>query len=364
MKTPVMRTLVIRTPVIRTLMLTLAAGLLAPVTLFAGSTPSVLVRTEMPRQGSVPDILTVYGTAMPAVNGGMTLSVQQEGRVSAIAVTPGEKVSAGQRLLDFSASAAATSAFEQAGTALSLAQAERAHMAQLLRQQLATRDQFAQTDKTVSDAQAALDALRREGGGQPVRSILAPFDGIIETIPVAQGDRIQPGAPLATMTRLDGLVVTVGIEPGDQGRVRAGQAARLVPLSGGTALDCQVLRVDAILNPRTRMVDADIAVPVGAVMPGMAFQADITVGQLRGWIVPHDAVLTDERSAYVFQAGNGKAARVDVTLLGGRDGQDVVNGALDPSNALVVQGNYQLENGMAVREPPEPPQAQAQGRHE
>ena len=42
---------------------------------------------------------------MPALNGGMTLSLQQEGRVTAIAVTPGEKVQAGQHLLEFSASA-------------------------------------------------------------------------------------------------------------------------------------------------------------------------------------------------------------------------------------------------------------------
>ena len=339
------------------------ATLLAPGVLRADETPSVLVQTEMPRQGSLPDILSAYGTAMPALNGGMTLSVQQEGRVTAIAVTPGEKVHAGQHLLEFSASATASSAFQQAVSALSLAQAERGHVAQLLRQQLATRDQLAQADKAVADAQATLDALRREGGGEPVRNLDAPFDGIIETIPVAQGDRVQPGAPLVTLVRLDGLVVTAGIEPGEKDRVRPGQSVHLVPLAGGEPIDGHVLRVDAILNPKTRMVDADLAVPVGAVMPGAAFRADITVGQFQGWVVPHDAVLTDDKGTYVFQIADGKATRIEVALVGSRDGQDVVTGALDPTRELVVQGNYQLDSGMPVREGPKPPQAQAAGSH-
>ncbi|PPQ30476.1 efflux RND transporter periplasmic adaptor subunit [Rhodopila globiformis] len=339
------------------------AILLLPGLPRADETPSVLVQTEMPRQGAVPDILTAYGTAVPAPSGGMTLSVQQEGRISAIAVTPGEQVRAGQRLLDFTASAAATSVFQQAQSALSLAQAQRAHTAQLFRQQLATRDQVAQADKAVSDAQAALDALRREGGGQALRTLDAPFDGFVETIPVAQGARVPAGTPLVTLTRLDGLVITAGIEPGEQGRVRPGQDVRLEPLATSAALDGRVLRVDAVLNPRTRMVDADIAVPAGAVMPGMAFRADITIGQFRGWVVPHDAVLADDKGAYVFQVANGKAIRVAVTPIGSRGNEDVVGGPLDATRKLVIQGNYQLDDGMAVRENAEPRQANSGDGH-
>jgi membrane fusion protein (multidrug efflux system) len=345
----------------RVLVAAMLASLSAYGTLHADDTPSVLVQTEIPRQGTLPDLLSAYGSAMPALSGGMTLSVQQEGRVSAIAVTPGEKVRAGQKLLDFSASAAASSAYEQAVSALALARGQRAHAVQLLGQQLATRDQLAQADKGVSDAQATLDALRREGAGQPVRGLDAPFDGIVETIPVAQGDRIQPGATLITLVRLDGLVVTVGIEPGERSRLRPGEAAHLVPLSGGEAIDGHVLRVDAILNPKTRLVDADIAVPIDKVMPGEAFRVDVTIGQLQGWVVPHDAVLADDKGTHVFQIADGKATRVDVTLVGSRDGQDVVTGPLNAASKLVVQGNYQLDTGTAVRDGSEA--AQGPGSH-
>ena len=198
----------------------------------ADEAASVLVKTEMPQRGSLPDVLVAYGTAAPALDGGMTLSLPQEGRVLGIAVTPGEEVHKGDRLITFGASAAASSTYQQAVSALALARTQRTHAAQLLGQQLATRDQLAQADKALSDAQSALDALRREGAGQATQDLTAPFDGIVAAVPVAVGDRLQPSTPLLTLTRLDGLVVTVGIEPAVRTRVAPGQPVQLQPLAG------------------------------------------------------------------------------------------------------------------------------------
>ena len=325
------------------------AALLLPAFAQAADPPSVAVQTKAAEQGALPDTIEAYGTAAPALDGGMTISLQQDGRVAAIAVTPGETVQRGQRLLDFGESASATSTYQQAVSALALARTEQAHTAQLMAQHLATRDQLAQATKAVSDARAALDALRREGGGQPVRTVTAPFDGIVSAIATAQGDRVQPGAPLMTLTRLDGLVVTVGVEPVLRAKVKPGQQVALQPLAGGDVLNGHVLRIDGVLNPKTRQIDADISVPPGSVISGEAFRAAITVGQLTGWIVPHDAVLTDDRGPYLFQIADGKAVRVDVALAGTKGDTDAVRGKLDPSRPVVVQGNYQLDDGMAVR---------------
>ena len=281
----------------------------------------------------------------------MTLSLPQEGRVLGISVTPGEQVRKGDRLIAFGASAAASSTYQQAVSALALARTQRDHTAQLLGQQLATRDQLAQADKALSDAQSTLDALRRQGAGQATQDLTAPFDGIVAAVPVAVGDRLQPGAPLLTLTRLDGLVVTVGIEPASRSRIAPGQPVQLQPLAGGAALDGRVLRIDGVLNGKTRLVDADIAIPVGAVLSGEAFRAAITVGQLTGWLAPHAAVLTSAQGAAVFQVNGDKAVRVAVQVTGQSGDTDVVAGPLDPARKLVTEGNYQLDDGATVREP-------------
>ncbi len=307
------------------------------------------MQTQPPRQGTVPDVLTVYGSAQPALDGGMTLSFQREGRVLAIAVTPGEAVREGDRLLDFGASPTAVATYQQAVSALAAARQQRAHAAQLLSQQLATRDQLAQADKAVADAQATIDALQREGSDQATRTLAAPFDGIVATIPVAQGDRVQPGSTLMTLTRLDGLVVTVGIDPEARPRIHTGERVHLTPLTGGQALEGKVLRVDGVLNPKTRLVDTDIAVPASSVVSGVPYRADIITAELTGWIVPHDAILSDAKGTYLYQVAGAKAERVPVTVVGSAGSDDVVHGSLDPQRPVVVEGNYQITSDTTVR---------------
>lgn len=328
----------------------LATGLLViGAAAWAGEAPSVLVQTVMPHRGLLPAKVTAYGTAGPAIDGSMTLSVPNEGRVIDLSVTPGEVVHAGDKLVDFVPSAQAISAYRQAVAALLLARQSRGHTIELFRQQLATRDQVEQADKAITDAQVTLDALQHEAGGKSVISIRAPFDGIVTAVPVALGDRTPPGSPLVNLMRADGLVVTVGIEPSDRARVRKGDKARLEPLTGNDeAIDGTVLRVDGLVNAKTRLIDADISLPPGA-LPGEAFRAVIAVGAFDGWLVPSDSVLTDDKGPYLLQVADQKAVRVAVKPLGTDGDTAAVNGAIDPQRPVVVQGNYQLSDGMAVR---------------
>lgn len=312
--------------------------------------PSVLVTTARPQLGSLPDLVSTFGTAAPALNGGMTLSLPQDGRVLSIAVTPGEQVRAGKALIEFEASATTSGTYQQAGTTLTLAQTQRAHTAQLLAQQMATRDQLAQADKLVSDARSALNILVAQGANRPRSTLQAPFDGIIGTVPVAQGDRVASGSPLLIMTRLDGLVVTVGVEPGQRRKVKPGQLVQLQRLDGGLALQGKVLRIDSVLNQKTRLIDCDVGVEAGSVISGEAFRADIVVGDFAGWILPRDAVQVEDKGAHIFQVVNGKAVQVEVTILGAQIGTYVVAGSVAPKDPIVLTGGSQLSGGAAVRQ--------------
>jgi membrane fusion protein (multidrug efflux system) len=314
---------------------------------------SVLVQTQMPARGSLPQIVPAYGAATPATNGGMTLSVQAEGRVMRIDVTAGEAVHAGQSLLEFHLAAAARSSYQQAVSALKLAQQEEARTARLLAQQLATRDQLAQAAKAVSDAQAALSALEAEHGGTAQQLISAPFDGVVSALPVVQGERVAAGAPLIAVTRRDGLVITVGVEPAQRGGIRVGEPVVLAPLmEGEPTLQGSVSRIDRVINPKTRLIDVDVtprAADAGELLEGVAFRASIETGEVKGWLVPRDAVLGDEQGDYLFQVAGGKAVRVPVKRLGGNDDTSVIEGPLDPRRPLVTLGNYQLSDGGPVR---------------
>ena len=315
-------------------------------------TPSVLVTTIQPRQGSTPVLLTAYGSATPSTVGTQTLSVQQPGQVVRLATTAGAAVRAGQPLVVFAVQPSALSGYEAAATTLTTALKQRDTTAQLLGQQLATKDQLAQADKAVVDARAALNAMQREGAGQAVQTVRAPLDGIVTAIPVAQGDRTQPGAALITIARQGAIVVTVGINPDQRAQARAGQSVRLTSMNGGGATSGNVLRVDSQINPTTHLVDVDIHASTSQLLIGAPFQADIVVGTTEGWTVPHNAVVTGGDGPHVFQVAAGKAKAIAVHILQTDATQDVVSGSLDPHAALIVDGAYQVQDGDLVRQAP------------
>jgi|SRR5665213_743779 len=315
----------------------------------ASSAPSVLVTVTAAVRGSLPDVLTAYGSAAPSLNGSQTLSLPQAGQVTRLAITPSATVHMGQTLVVFTVDPVSLSAFRQAVSALAAAQKQRDTTSQLLAQQLATRDQLTQADKVVSDAAAALDALRQAGGGEAVRLLKAPFDGIVSTISVAQGERTQPGAALVTVTKGSEIVATVGIDPTTRSSVREGQSAILERLNGGPPVEGHVLRVGSALNLKTRQINVDITVASGALLPGEAVRAGIRTGDISGWVVPHRAVVTADGGAHIYQISAGKAVAIPVTIsLAGAE-KDVVQGTLDQNLRLIVDGAYQVQDGGAVR---------------
>jgi len=312
-------------------------------------TPSVLVGLAKVTRGSTPDWVTAYGSAAPALSGSNTISVPQGGQVTRLDVTPGSAVRAGQVLAMFATDPSTVSSYQQAVTTLTVAQKQRATTAQLLTQQLATRDQLTQADKAVADARAALAALRQQGAGQPTRTLTAPFGGVVTAVSVAQGDRTQPGAPLVTVARAGSILATVGLDPTLANRVRVGQEARVTRLSGGPSIPGRVIRVDGVLNPKTHLIDVDVSLPAGALLPNEALRGEIAVGVSSGWLVPHRAVVTADGPARVFQVVSGHAHAVNVNVLLPGDQVDMVEGQLAPNRPLIVDGAYQVDDGGAVR---------------
>ncbi len=332
-----------------------------------GKQPSVLVSTETPHRGSLPRMLAAYGVVQASPEGGSeTMSLLRGGQVTAVTTFTGQAVHKGQPLLVVRADPAEVATYRQAVAALALARGDRARAAKMLSQHLATRDQLAQANKAVADAQATLDALKRAGGGAEEQTLSAPFDGIVSNLMVSRGARVAAQAPLLMLTRSARLVAIVGVEPAQRGLVAPGQPARIEPLYGGDSESGSVVSVGAMLDPRSRLVPVvvdppDHPAPAGAIedprnagglLPGSPVQIMIKVGEMQGWLVPRDAVLTDANGPYLFQLSGGKAVRANVKIVGTSAATTVVDGPIDPGRLLVTAGNYQLEDGMAVRTNP------------
>lgn len=320
---------------------------------------SVLVTTETPVQGRLDQPVVAYGAVQPAPAGAMAVASLHAAQVQQLRVVAGQVVKQGEPLLDLGSDPAASLAYAQAASDLNLAQAEYARIQRMVAQRLATASQLDQAAKAVRDAEATLKARQREGGGKPVETVLSPISGVVTTVAVGNGDHVQAGTTLLDLARSDQLVGLLGIPPEDRGRVSLGQAVTLVDLDlPATPIAGTVASVGGMSDAKTGLI-AVVVAPTGpgTLVPGAHLRAFIDTGKIEGWIVPRNAVLSDDKGPSLFQVEGGKAKRVAVTVVGAAQDRVAVSGPIDPGKKIVVAGNYQLTDGMAVRDQATPPQS-------
>ena len=309
--------------------------------------PSVLVSTLRLTPGQLPATLTAYGsiTGGPAET---TLSLPAGGIITNIAVLPGQRVMAGEPLASVAADAQSVADLRKAEDALAAAQANRAHVAALLASHLATNADQAAADQAVDDAAAALGALQATGAGK-LRTVNAPFAGIVSAVLAAPGTAQPAGAALLRLVDPNHLVAIAGVPPAQASAINAGDAAQIILLNTQTVLSGTVLDVSAAPDLQSGLDDValrpDAAVPLAA-----PIRAVITTGMWNGYVVPRDAVQNDDQGDYVFQVDGGNVAhRVAVTVLGSAGDESVLAPGLNSAMMLVTTGAYQLDDGMAVR---------------
>lgn len=313
---------------------------------------SALVGTETLRKQPLLSTLRVFGEVQPARLIG--ISFARPGQVARVNVIPGQRVRQGTELATLSSDPGTELNYAQANNALGFAQREFERMQGLLSLQLATTSQVDAARKAVVDAQASLAAQKKLGAGAGTSGVTAPFDGVITTITVAQGDRVQPGAPILQLGVTDSLRVQLGVEPDKSRLIRAGLPVRLAAVQDATKeMLTKVANVQDVVDPKTQLVNVIAILPpelAREFVPGMRVQATIELGHQEALAVPRLAVLTDEKGAFLFQVENGRARRVAVSKTIESGDLIGVEGKVALTLPVVVVGNYQLQDGMAVRE--------------
>lgn len=318
----------------------------------AADETSALVRTQAVRKQSLPEILTVFGDV--AAGKVVTVSFPRAGLVSRMQVVAGQRVHRGAPLATLVSDPAAQTAYAQAVSAERFARAELKRNQELFALQLATQSQVDAARKSLQDATSALNAQRKLGGNLGSATVYAPSDGVVTALAVAQGDRIQPGAPLLQLGRLDTLRIQLGIEPEESRLVRAGMPVTLTTVQNREqSVTAVVDAIQDVVDSKTQLVNATVVLSASSarfLIPGMHVQGAIQIAQHQAWAVPRQAVLTDNDGGYLFQVAQGKARRVNVRKVAESGSLVGVDGTLDPALPVVALGNYELQDGMKVRE--------------
>jgi RND family efflux transporter MFP subunit len=337
----------------------LPTGFAVVLGLFIGAAwsqpPEVLVETAPVRAKAVGETLLAYGVLEPDPDQVLSLSLPHGGLVNRIWVSLGQRVVAGDKLIELVTAPDARMQYLQAESAVDYAQRELERQRRLLSEQLATKAQVDAAQKALRDARATVAALRERGMDVAVEILRTPIDGVITRLDVAQGQRIQADSTAMLIAAEKHLVARLGIEPEDLDRLHPGLPISLSPVFvPDIRVETQLHQVHGMINPSTHLVDVLAPIPedrTGPLVLGSRVSARIELPTHQALVVPRSAVLRAGKQAYLYLVEKGTAHRVEVDT-GIVQGTEIeVSGALAAGDVVVVLGNYELRDGMSVREP-------------
>jgi RND family efflux transporter MFP subunit len=310
------------------------------------------VQTAAVSERNLGETLPAYGSVKTAPQQLRDVVAAHAGEVADIQVLVGQRVHAGDALLTLTAAPENMAAYAQAQSAASFAHSSLERTQNLFKEKLATREQLADAERSANDADANLAAQKALGGDEPRSVLRAPVDGVVSAIPVHKGERVAENTLLLSFEGGADAYAELGVNPEDAAEVHAGMAVMLKPVFGnGATVQASVAQVAGRVDDTSGLVNVSVKLPAAArLMPGAAVNAQIVLHAAKTLAVPRSALLQDDAGAYVFIVKDKAAHRVNVQA-GSDDGEWVgVSGALHAGDRVVTLGNYELQDGMAVRE--------------
>ena len=198
-------------------------------------------------------------------------------------------------------------------------------------------------------ARERLKSLNRNPiGAQGDLTLVAPLDGVLQSVAVAQGQTVAAAAPLFEVAQMDTLWVRVPVYAGDLSQMETTQPATLVTLDP-SAPPRQLRRVTAPLKADPGAASVDLFYEVvgasGALRPGQRISVDVPLRTSeKGLVVPESAVVYDVHgSTWVYvEQGSGTYVRRRVEAARHVGGKVVIARGLTEGTRVVTRGAAEL----------------------
>ena len=310
----------------------------------------VAVTTAPIRRAKLDENIVAYGLVSSRPGEVRVISVPFEAYIDRVLVSAGQKVRAGERLVDILPSPAAGLELAQAKAESDATGKELADTEQRFRQKLATNQELLDAQRKHRAAQLTLASLAARGTGR--RSLQADGAGVVNKVDVAQRQLVPSGGPMVEIANDDFIQAKVGVEPEEVRFVAVGQPVALewVHFQGEASATGKVELVTERVNPETRLVDVFVSFPAGKQrwLDGFV-RAAIAAESHEGLVVPREAIVTSADGYAVFTVADGRAVRHEVTVgVENKSSVEVIAEGLKEGDPVVVVGSFEIEDGSAV----------------
>lgn len=314
----------------------------------ASRRPAPLVTTVKPARENLVRTLTYNGDVLPFQQASIYTKVT--GTLERVYVDMGDFVKQGRLLATIDSTELVQQVLQTSATY------ENALVNYNRTKDLTAQNLLAKQD--LDNAQAAMTVAKANYDNAVTKlsyaRITAPFAGIITKRSLDPGAVVTSNnSTLFTLMDLEHVKVITSIPEKDVPTLERVKSAQVtVDALPGRAFRGEVSRLSQAvdLNTRTMPIEIDIENASHELKPGMFTTVTLSAEEHKNVLVlPIQAVLTDDQGQFVFVVEGGKAKKDYVKPGWEINNQYEITGGLTGSEDVVVSGQQQLRDGVAVR---------------
>ncbi|MBP7149136.1 MAG: efflux RND transporter periplasmic adaptor subunit [Acidobacteria bacterium] len=200
---------------------------------------------------------------------------------------------------------------------------------------------------------AFIEQLERGGEARRAVTLLSPVSGFVTAKDTFEGQKVEPGMELYTVTDLSRVWVEADIYEFEAAAIGVGQPARITsPYDAALDLAGQVAYVYPYLQPDTRTLKVRFEFPNPRLdlKPGMYVNVEMTLEPRAGLTIPDSAVIDSGVRQVVFvDRGGGRFEPREVRLDARANGRALVLSGLAAGENVAVRANFLLDSESRLR---------------
>lgn len=310
--------------------------------------PAVLVEVELARR--MPLSSTVSATGSIAAKNEVKIIAQTEGKIIKLDVEEGDRVRAGDVLVQLDASVLRAQTNEAEAQMID-AKGSYERLKKLFESNLVSQQEYDQARARYEVAKARLEYQKVLLNYTTIRS---PITGVVTYRGAREGDIAVPRNLLLIVADPTNLVMEINVSELEVPQIKIGDPVDIrVDAYPGNKFSGRVRRIYPVSDPVSRLVKVEVQLtdPDARLLPGMFARAELTtVRRADALVLSNDAIITaPDGQTFVFAVEDSVVKRRPVTL-GIRDNRysEIINGVRE-GDRIVVVGQNNLNDNMIVR---------------
>ncbi|MGB3806485.1 MAG: efflux RND transporter periplasmic adaptor subunit [Erythrobacter sp.] len=296
----------------------------------------------------MPEKLEVEAIGSARAATSAEIYAETQGRVESVLFTAGDYVREGAPLVRLEA--------RQERLAVEAARVQVREADQLLSRYRRIEDTGALSESQIEAGETALAsarvALEQAQAALADRTVRAPFSGHVGLTETDPGDRVNDTTPITQIDKRGTLYVDFPAPEAVFNALLPGQVVQVTPFSEPSrTIDARVVTTDNRISQESRDFIVRTAIPNtdDRLRPGMSFRVVFTRNGEARPVVPEEAIVWGGEGSHLFVVRGGAARRVPVTITARREGEVFVDGDLDESDRVIVEGVQKVRDGQDIR---------------